>query len=215
MFKNYKSLLAIILLFLTIQQASAQSVKVSGVVTAKSDGQPLPGVTIGIKGSTAGTQTDVQGRFTINANPNDILRVSYLGFTPQEVPVANTSGDLHIILQDAPNSLNEVVVTALNISKDKKTLGYAVQGLKSKDISEAKETNLINALSGKIAGLQVTGSQGDMGSSRIVIRGETSVAGNNQPLFVVDGVIVDNSQFQGTNGSRDFQNAISDFNTKI
>lgn len=214
MFKNYKSLLAIILLFLTIQQANAQSVKVSGVVTAKSDGQPLPGVSIGIKGSTAGTQTDVQGRFTINANPNDVLRVSYLGFTPQEVPVANNSGDLHVILQDAPNSLNEVVVTALNISKDKKTLGYAVQGLKSKDISEAKESNLINALSGKIAGLQVTGSQGDMGSSRIVIRGETSVAGNNQPLFVVDGVIVDNSQFQGANGSRDFQNAISDLNTE-
>jgi TonB-dependent SusC/RagA subfamily outer membrane receptor len=127
---------------------------------------------------------------------------------------ANTNGDLHIVLQDAPNSLNEVVVTALNISKDKKTLGYAVQGLKSKDISEAKESNLVNALSGKIAGLQVTGSQGDMGSSRIVIRGETSVAGNNQPLFVVDGVIVDNSQFQGTNGSRDFQNAISDINTE-
>ena len=214
MFKNYKSILAIILLFLTIQQANAQSVKVSGVVTAKSDGQPLPGVSIGIKGSTAGTQTDVQGRFTINANPNDVLRVSYLGFTPQEVPVTNSGGDLRIILQDAPNSLNEVVVTALNISKDKKTLGYAVQGLKSKDISEAKESNLVNALSGKIAGLQVTGSQGDMGSSRIVIRGETSVAGNNQPLFVVDGVIVDNSQFQGANGSRDFQNAISDLNTE-
>jgi TonB-linked SusC/RagA family outer membrane protein len=212
MFKNYKSLLAIILLFLTIQQANAQSVKISGVVTAKSDGLPLPGVTIGIKGSTTGTQTDVQGRFTINANANDVLRISYIGFTTQEIPASNNNGDLHIVLQDAPNSLNEVVVTALNISKDKKTLGYAVQGLKSKDISEAKESNLVNALSGKIAGLQVTGSQGDMGSSRIIIRGETSVAGNNQPLFVIDGVIVDNSQFQGTNGSRDFANAIADIN---
>jgi TonB-linked SusC/RagA family outer membrane protein len=213
MFKNYKALLAIILLFLTIQQAKAQAVKISGVVTAKSDGLPLPGVTIGIKGSTTGTQTDTQGKFSINANPNDVLRITYIGFTPQEIPVANAT-TLQIVLQDAPNSLNEVVVTALNISKDKKSLGYAVQGLKSKDISEAKETNLINALSGKIAGLQVTGSQGDMGSSRIVIRGETSVSGNNQPLFVVDGVIVDNSQFQGANGSRDFQNAISDLNTE-
>jgi len=213
MFKNYKSLLAIILLFLTIQQANAQAVKISGVVTAKSDGLPLPGVTIGIKGSTTGTQTDTQGKFSINASPNDVLRITYIGFTPQEIPVANAT-TLQIVLQDAPNSLNEVVVTALNISKDKKSLGYAVQGLKSKDISEAKETNLVNALSGKIAGLQVTGSQGDMGSSRIVIRGETSVSGNNQPLFVVDGVIVDNSQFQGANGSRDFQNAISDLNTE-
>ncbi|MBD1365975.1 SusC/RagA family TonB-linked outer membrane protein [Mucilaginibacter sp. ZT4R22] len=214
MFKTYKSLLAIILLFLTLQQANAQSVKVSGVVTAKSDGQPLPGVSIGVKGSANGTQTDVLGKFTINANANDVLRISYLGFATLEVPVTTNGEPLNIILQDAPNSLNEVVVTALNISKDKKSLGYAVQGLKAKDISEAKESNLINALSGKIAGVQVTGSQGDMGSSRIVIRGETSVSGNNQPLFVVDGVIVDNSQFQGTNGSRDFQNAISDLNSE-
>jgi TonB-linked SusC/RagA family outer membrane protein len=210
--KIYKPLLAILLLFLTIQTVSAQSVKVSGVVTAKSDGQPLPGVSIGIKGSTAGAQTDVLGKFTINANANDVLRVSYLGFATQEIPVTNSSTNLQIVLVEAPNSLNEVVVTALNISKDKKTLGYSVQGLKSKDISEAKESNLVNALSGKIAGVQVTGSQGDMGSSRIVIRGETSVAGNNQPLFVIDGVIVDNSQFQGTNGSRDFANAIADIN---
>jgi TonB-linked SusC/RagA family outer membrane protein len=214
MFKTYKSLLAIILLFLTLQQANAQSVKVSGVVTAKSDGQPLPGVSIGVKGSTNGTQTDVLGKFSINANTNDVLRISYIGFTTLEVPVNAKGETLNIILQEAPNSLNEVVVTALNISKDKKSLGYAVQGLKSKDISEAKESNLINALSGKIAGVQVTGSQGDMGSSRIVIRGETSVSGNNQPLFVVDGVIVDNSQFQGTNGSRDFPNAISDLNSE-
>jgi TonB-linked SusC/RagA family outer membrane protein len=214
MYKIYKPLLAILLLFLTIQTVSAQAVKVSGVVTAKSDGQPLPGVSIGIKGSTAGAQTDVLGKFTINANANDVLRVSYIGFATQEIPVTNSSTNLQIVLVEAPNSLNEVVVTALNISKDKKSLGYAVQGLKSKDISEAKETNLINALSGKIAGVQVTGSQGDMGSSRIVIRGETSVSGNNQPLFVVDGVIVDNSQFQGTNGSRDFANAISDLNSE-
>jgi TonB-linked SusC/RagA family outer membrane protein len=214
MYKIYKPLLAILLLFLIIQTVSAQSVKVSGVVTAKSDGQPLPGVSIGIKGSTAGTQTDVLGKFTINANANDVLRVSYIGFATQDITVTNSSTALQIVLLEAPNSLNEVVVTALNISKDKKSLGYAVQGLKSKDISEAKETNLINALSGKIAGVQVTGSQGDMGSSRIVIRGETSVSGNNQPLFVVDGVIVDNSQFQGTNGSRDFANAISDLNSE-
>ncbi|MCQ6960714.1 SusC/RagA family TonB-linked outer membrane protein [Mucilaginibacter aquariorum] len=212
--KIYKPLLAILLLFLTIQTVSAQAVKVSGVVTAKSDGQPLPGVSIGIKGSTAGAQTDISGKFTLNANVNDVLRVSYIGFATQEIPVTNSSTNLQIVLVEAPNSLNEVVVTALNISKDKKSLGYAVQGLKAKDISEAKETNLINALSGKIAGVQVTGSQGDMGSSRIVIRGETSVSGNNQPLFVVDGVIVDNSQFQGTNGSRDFANAISDLNSE-
>ena len=214
MFKIYKSILAIALLLLSLQQANAQAVKISGIVTAASDSQPLPGVSVGIKGTSSGAQTDVQGRFNINANINDVLRISYIGFTTQEITVSNTLTELKIVLQSAPNTLNEVVVTALNISKDKKSLGYAVQGLKAKDISEAKESNLVNALSGKIAGLQVTGSQGDMGSSRIVIRGETSVAGNNQPLFVVDGVIVDNSQFQGTNGSRDFQNAIADLNSE-
>lgn len=214
MFKNYKLLLAILLLFFTLQGAKAQAVKISGVVTAKSDGQPLPGVSVGVKNSTTGTQTDVSGKFSINASPNDVLHISYIGFATQEIPVTAADANLQIVLVEAPNSLNEVVVTALNISRDKKSLGYAVQGLKSRDISEAKESNLVNALSGKIAGLQVTGSQGDMGSSRIVIRGETSVSGNNQPLFVVDGLIVDNSQLQGTNGSRDFQNAISDLNSE-
>jgi TonB-linked SusC/RagA family outer membrane protein len=214
MLKLYKPILAILLLFLTIQQANAQSVTVSGVVTAASDGQTIPGVSVIVKGSKAGTQTDVQGRFSITANTGDALSISYIGFSTQEVRVAAGAQNLKIVLQEAANSLNEVVVTALNISKDKKSLGYSVQGLKSKDISEAKETNLVNALSGKIAGVQVTGSQGDMGSSRIVIRGETSVSGNNQPLFVVDGVIVDNSQLQGANGSRDFANAISDLNSE-
>jgi TonB-linked SusC/RagA family outer membrane protein len=214
MSKLYKSLLAMVLLVLTIQQVDAQSVNVSGIVTAQSDGLPLPGVSVIVKGSKSGTQTDVQGRFTISANAKDALTISYIGFNTQEVAVPAAGSNLKVVLQEAANSLNEVVVTALNISKDKKSLGYSVQGLKSKDISEAKETNIVNALSGKIAALQVTGSQGDMGSSRIIIRGETSVSGNNQPLFVVDGVIVDNSQFLGSNGSRDFANAISDLNSE-
>ncbi|RFZ81666.1 SusC/RagA family TonB-linked outer membrane protein [Mucilaginibacter terrenus] len=212
MSKIYKLFLAALLPFFLLQTTYAQTVKVSGVVTARSDGQPLPGVTVAVQGSTNGTQTDVQGRFSLNAKPNDVLRISYLGFTTQQVTVTQADAPLQIVLVEAANSLNEVVVTALNISKDKKSLGYAVQSLKSRDISEAKESNLVNALAGKVAGVQVTNSQGDMGSSRIVIRGETSVSGNNQPLFVVDGVIVDNSQFQGANGSRDFPNAISDLN---
>jgi len=212
MFKNYKLLLALLLPFFFIQTVAAQSVNISGVVTAKSDGLPLPGVTVSVKGSQAGTQTATDGKFTISANINDVLRFTYIGFTTQEVTVKQAETNLQIVLQDAPNSLNEVVITALNISKDKKSLGYSVQGLKSKDIAEAKETNLVNSLAGKIAGVQVTNSQGDMGSSRIIIRGETSIAGNNQPLFVVDGVIVDNSQFLGTGGSRDFANGIADLN---
>ena len=214
MFKNYKFLLAILLPFFLIQTVAAQSVKISGTVTAKSDGLPLPGVSVTVKGTNNGVQTAADGKFSLNANINDVLKVSYLGFATQEITIKQAETNLQIVLQDAPNSLNEVVITALNISKDKKTLGYSVQGLKSKDISDAKETNLVNALTGKIAGVTVTNSQGDMGSSRIVIRGETSINNNNQPLFVVDGVIVDNSQFLGSNGSRDFANAIADLNSE-
>ncbi|MBL4677528.1 MAG: SusC/RagA family TonB-linked outer membrane protein [Mucilaginibacter sp.] len=214
MSKIYKLLLVALLPVIIVQHLSAQSLKVSGVVTAKADGQPLPGVSVAIQGSTNGTQTDVQGRFSINAKVNDVMQVSYLGYTTQRITISQSNAPLQIVLVEAPNSLNEVVVTALNISKDKKSLGYAVQGLKSKDISEAKETNIINSLSGKIAGVNVTSSQGDMGSARIVIRGETSIANNNQPLFVIDGVLVDNTQNQGANGSRDFPNPLSDFNSE-
>ena len=214
MSKKYLFLFVFLLPFIVPKITVAQSIKVSGVVLAKADGKPLPGVSVVITGTTTGVQTDVDGRFSINAKKGDVLRVSFISFTAQEVPVTDNASNLKIVLEEATNSLNEVVVTALNISKDKKSLGYAVQGLKAKDIAEAKETNFVNALAGKIAGVQVTNSQGDMGSSRIVIRGETSIAGNNQPLFVVDGTIVDNSQFLGINGSRDFANAISDLNSE-
>jgi TonB-linked SusC/RagA family outer membrane protein len=214
MFKIYKLLLAILLPFMLVQTVSAQSVTIRGVVTSKSDGLPLPGVSILIKGTNSGTQTDANGQFSISPKINDIIRISFTGLATQEITIKQAESNLQIVLQDAPNSLNEVVVTALNISKDKKSLGYSVQGLKAKDIAEAKETNLVNALTGKIAGVNVTSSQGDMGSSRIIIRGETSIANNNQPLFVVDGLPVDNSQFLGTGGSRDFSNAIADINSE-
>jgi TonB-linked SusC/RagA family outer membrane protein len=214
MSKKYLLLLAIVLQALLFKTAAAQAIKVSGIVINKGDGQPLPGVSVAVTGTTNGVQTNGEGRFTLNVQKGDVLRATFVGFIAQEIPTTGTQGDLKIVLEEQPNSLNEVVVTALNISKDKKSLGYAVQGLKAKDISEAKETNFVNALTGKIAGVNVTNSQGDMGSSRIVIRGETSISGNNQPLFVVDGTIVDNSQFQGANGSRDFPNALASLNSE-
>ena len=214
MFKIYKYVLGIILSLATLQFASAQAVKVSGVITEKSTGLPLPGVSISIKGGTAGTQTSTDGKFSIQANTNDVLRIAFIGYNSQEVTITNAANPINISLEESQNSLNEVVVTALNITREKKSLGYAVQELKSKDISEAKETNLVNALSGKVAGVQVTNSQGDMGSSRIIIRGETSISGNNQPLFIIDGVPADNTQNLGTGGSRDFANTISDINSE-
>jgi TonB-linked SusC/RagA family outer membrane protein len=214
MFKIYKYVLGIVLSFAFIQAANAQSANISGVITEKSTGLPLPGVSISLKGSAGGTQSNNEGKFTFAAKPGDILRITFIGYTTREIPVTSNQGPLAIALEETQNSLNEVVVTALNITREKKSLGYAVQELKSKDISEAKETNLVNALSGKVAGVQVTNSQGDMGSSRIIIRGETSISGNNQPLFIIDGVPVDNTQNLGNNGSRDFANTISDINSE-
>ena len=210
--KLYKYAVGIILSLLIIQTASAQTVSITGVVTEQAGGGPLPGVSIYVKGTTTGTQTDSNGKFTISAKPGDVLTVAYLGFDTKDVPVTAGSSNLNIQLAEGANALNEVVVTALNISREKKSLGYAVQELKSKDFSEAKEANLVNSLTGKIAGVNITNSQGDMGSSRIIIRGETSISGNNQPLFVVDGVPVDNTQNLGNAGSRDFANTISDLN---
>ncbi|MET0299735.1 MAG: SusC/RagA family TonB-linked outer membrane protein [Flavitalea sp.] len=208
----YSRILLLILCVAIAQVSVAQSIKVSGRVTSATSGSGLGGVTVLVKGSGAGTETDSAGLFTIDASRGAVLRFSYIGFISQELSVTGEKTDLQIALQDSVSSLNEVVVTALNINRNKKSLGYSVQGLKSKDIAEAKETNIVNALAGKVAGVNITSSQGDMGSSRVIIRGETSISGNNQPLFVVDGIIVDNSQFQGTNGSRDFQNALSDLN---
>ncbi len=206
----HRTAVILLLVLLGLQGAQAQDNKVSGVVTARSDAQRIPGVIITVKGKNRGTNTDADGKYSIVANPNDTLHFSFIGYGAVD-QVVGTGKVLNVGLESTESKLNEVVVTALGISREKRSLGYAVQELKSKDIADAKETNLVNALAGKIAGVTVTNSQGNMGSSRIIIRGETSIAGNNQPLFVVDGVPVDNSQL-GIGTGRDFANAISDLN---
>lgn len=209
MFKSLK-LSAILFLVLLSQIASAQDITYKGVVKA-TGGETLPGVSVALKGTTQVVTTDGNGSFAISAPDKSILSFSYIGYQLQEIQLNKNAGALLITLQPSENALNEVVVTALGINRQKKSLGYAVQEIKGQDLAEAKETNLVNALAGKIAGVRVTNSQGDMGSSRIVIRGETSISGNNQPLFVVDGIPVDNSQLNSA-GARDYANAISDIN---
>ena len=190
-----------------------QTQKVSGRVVDNT-GAPIVGATVSIKGTGKAVITDINGNFTINVvSANKALIFSYIGKKRQEVNLSGQSV-ININLEDEISSLDEVVVTALGITKEKKSLGYSVQELKSDKLTAAPEGNLVNSLSGKIAGVQVTNSQGSMGSSRIIIRGETSIAGNNQPLFIVDGVIVDNSQLRTSDASRDFANAISDINSE-
>ena len=189
--------------------------KLEGTVIDAATKEPVIGASVNIKGTTHGVQTDFDGKFYFQTGQKFpyTLVVSYLGYKKAEVVVNGNS--VVIDLTQEQNALSEVVVTALGITKEKKSLGYTTQALKGKELSDTKETNFLNSLTGKLAGVRITNSQGDMGSSRIIIRGETSISGNNQPLFVVDGVPVDNSQLNSVAGaaaSRDFKNAIADLN---
>ncbi|MBP9617715.1 MAG: SusC/RagA family TonB-linked outer membrane protein, partial [Bacteroides sp.] len=137
------------------------------------------------------------------------LLISYISLMAKEVAIAP---QVSVTLKSDTHLLDEVVVTALGISREKKALGYTAQEVKQNALVQGKDNNLLNSLSGKIAGVRITNTQGDVGSSRIVIRGETSIAGENQPLFIVDGIPVDNSQLNARSSGRDFKNAIADLN---
>ncbi len=173
--------------------AVAQNNKVTGVVKDAS-GEPLIGATVMVKGTNRGTATDIDGRYSINAPQGSTLVISYIGSKPMEVKV--TGASLDVTMTDGSNALEEVVVTALGIKKDRKSLGYSVDDLKAEELMRNKSANAINSLSGKIAGVNVTQSSGAAGAgAQIILRGGTSgsESRDNQPLFVVDGIIYDNS----------------------
>jgi TonB-linked SusC/RagA family outer membrane protein len=189
----------LLLFFLSISllafHANAQQLTVTGKVTATDDSGPLPGVSIKVKGTNTVVQTSSTGSFTIKANPGDVLVFSYIGYTPQEKPVT-AAGVMNVILVADNKALDEVVVTAFNIAQDRKSLNYAFQNVKAKDIEESRQQNIVNALQGKVAGAVITSSGGGPGEgASIVLRGATSLDGDNQPLFVVDGIPLDNSSF--------------------
>ena len=173
--------------------AVAQNNKVSGVVK-DANGEPLIGATVMVKGTSRGTATDVDGRYSINAPAGSTLVIYYIGSKPMEVKV--TGATMDVTLGDGSNVLDDVVVTALGIKKDRKSLGYAVDDLKAEELMKNKTANAINSLSGKIAGVNVTQSSGAAGAgAQIILRGGTTASEgkDNQPLFVVDGIIYDNS----------------------
>lgn len=192
-------------------QGAAQVTTVRGIVTTEEDGEPVIGASVIVKGTSLGTVTDVNGRFELSGLPPSATRllISYISLMAKEVAIAP---QVSVTLKSDTHLLDEVVVTALGISREKKALGYTAQEVKQDALVQGKDNNLLNSLSGKIAGVRITNTQGDVGSSRIVIRGETSIAGENQPLFIVDGIPVDNSQLNARSSGRDFKNAIADLN---
>ncbi|GGH22744.1 SusC/RagA family TonB-linked outer membrane protein [Mucilaginibacter phyllosphaerae] len=184
-------LFLLIILIFNVAIASAQTKTVTGTVTAKSDKGPLPGVSVRVKGAQTGTVTDANGKFTINVSAGgNTLVFSFLGFTSQEVVVGNQSV-VNVQLAESNQQLGEVVVTALGISRQAKSLGYAAQQIKGENLTMTRQQDFNTALAGKVAGVQILGGSGaKFGASTVRIRGINSLQGGN-PIYVVNGVVTD------------------------
>ncbi|HWZ03799.1 MAG TPA: SusC/RagA family TonB-linked outer membrane protein [Mucilaginibacter sp.] len=169
---------------------SAETIK--GTVK-DSKGEPLAGVSVTVKGTNKGTQSDVNGNFTLQANIGDVLVFTYIGFTKTEVTVTDTK-PLSVVLADDSKQLTEVVVTALGVKRSEKSLVYANQVVSGSELNTVKNDNLMNSLNGKVAGVDISPSSSGVGGSvKVILRGSKSAAGNNQPLYVIDGVPMTNT----------------------
>jgi len=201
-------------MLLVLNFSFAQQTRVTGKVSDVNN-EPLPGATVLVKGTSRGTVTDVDGSYTIQAGGGETLVFSFVGFETKEFAVG-ASSIINITLSEGV-ALNEIVVTALGVERETKALGYSVQAVDGSQFTEARETNVINSLSGRVAGVQITNSSSGIGgSTRVTIRGESSLNINaNQPLFVVDGVPISNN-IVGSSGrgnqETDYGNAAGEIN---
>ncbi|MBS0028038.1 SusC/RagA family TonB-linked outer membrane protein [Chitinophaga sp. 22321] len=205
-----KAFLAMLVFILPLFAFAQQ--QVTGKVTAQEDGSALPGVSVRIKNTNTGTATDAKGNYTITASQGSILVFSFIGYNEQEIPV--TSGlRYNVSLQSVRTSLTEIIVTGQGVKREKRSLGYAVATINKEDLGD--NTSPINALTGKVAGLNITSGYAPGASSRITLRGPTSFSGNNQPVFVIDGIPVSNDNIRNTdflNDQVDYGNRGNDLN---
>lgn len=208
--RHHSSRVALLCMMLMgmVHMVSAQSFSVSGKVSDQ-NGNALPGVNVVVKNTTTGTTTAADGTYSVNApGPNATLTFSFIGFSSQDIAIGGRSA-INVTLLEDVTALSEIVVTALGIEREAKTLTYSAQQLSGKQLNEVRDANFVNTLSGKVAGLVVTsGSSGPGSATRVVLRGNRSLAGSNNALFVVDGVPIDNtirgqvgSDFGGINRS--------------
>ncbi len=215
--KNYL-LWFLLMLFMSSTALFAQQGRtVTGTIT-DNNGTPIGGATVSVKGSSDAVFSDENGRYSINiGSGNAVLVITFVGFEEKEVAVG-TSAVVDVTLSESSGSLDEVVVTALGVKRDKRSIGFAVQQIKAEDVTIAAPVDVAQGLMGKVAGLNIsTGNGLNNASSRIVIRGNNSVTGMNQPLIVVDGAIIDNrpvaqSNIETTDGMRDWGNYLSYLN---
>ena len=206
----------------------AQNQTISGTIRDAADNSPLPGVSVRIKGSRIGTTTSASGNFAITAKRGQILVFSFLGYKNVELTVGdNTTVNLSLVETSDKQELSEVVVTAMDIKRNPRSLGYSVQKVDGTEIQETQRDNFLNSLGGRVAGLTIDPTSGVAGASTsIVLRGYNSLSLSNQPLFVVDGIIIDNSTINETSGggqdiglasdrpnrNNDYQNRAADIN---
>lgn len=206
------------LIFLLIMTGEifSQTHQINGVVRDAADNSTIVGVTIRVKNTMIGTTTDIDGKYILRANSNkDTLVVSFVGYKTQHIPIQGKS-EINVVLASEVRVLDDVVVTALGIKREKKSLGYSVSEVSGEELQTARDANVVNQLAGKVAGLDVSASSGgSASSSKIILRGNNSLTGNNQALIVVDGVPIDNSLVSNAGdkwGGKDFGSGVSDIN---
>ncbi|MFH1765908.1 MAG: TonB-dependent receptor plug domain-containing protein, partial [Gemmatimonadota bacterium] len=204
------ALLSLAVLLVLPWMGTAQELRtVTGTVTVEGTEQPLPGVQVFVRGTRIGTLTDSRGAFSLTVPANaSFLVFAHLGYKTEEVPV---TAQVAVEMIVEALGIEGITVTALGLRREKQTLGYSVQDLQGDEIAQVPELNIVNSLKGNISGVHITDAGPTGGSARIVIRGASSIAGNNQPLFIIDGFPVDNSapRNQGYGGI-DYGNAVSD-----
>src|SRR5690606_12391359 len=191
--KHRYPIIALVWCFVLVSFSVQAQRTISGRVT-DSGGNGMPGVNVLVKGSNVGTATDATGRYSINVGGDATTLVfSFIGYATQEIEIGNRSS-VDVSMTEDTQQLSEVVVTALGVERERRALQYSVTEVSGDNLTEARENNLANALAGRVAGVNVTRvNSGPAGSSRVVIRGAKSLQGNNQPLYVVDGIPMDNS----------------------
>jgi TonB-linked SusC/RagA family outer membrane protein len=215
-----KFLTMIVTFFLFCSVANAQNVTITGTVIGADDGLPLGGVTVLQKGTSNGVLSNSDGNYSITVPRNSTIAFSFLGMEAQEFVITDQRV-INVVMESVTTMMDEIVVTALGISRDKKSLGFAVTEVSGDDIAMVKDLNIANSLSGRVSGVVVTqGAFGPGSSSRVIIRGNNSITGNNQPLYVVDGIPIDNSGYgtanvgeeRGEYSKSDFGTGVSDLN---
>jgi len=206
--------LFVILIFMGLQVVNAQSKQISGTITSAEDGLGMPGVSVVLKGTTIGASTDIDGRFSMEAKSSDILLISFVGMVTQEITVGEKTV-FNVVLETESIGMDEVVVTAIGVSRSQKSLGYAATSVSAEDLTKAAPISALGGIQGKVAGVNISSASGSPGAStKVILRGYSSITGSNQPLYVVDGTPVDNRMIGETSSTRstDYGNNANDIN---